>query len=74
MLQFGRNDYIVVALNSLQMAVGGMVFSLSFSYAADKFHTKPARTLASTIMNVFYYIAMAVAMGSSFALKHNESE
>eukprot|EP00045_Choanoeca_perplexa_P013598 m.154791 g.154791 ORF g.154791 m.154791 type:complete len:459 (-) comp16397_c0_seq1:1184-2560(-) len=69
---FGRNDYVVVGLNSLQMAVGGMVFSLSFSYAADKFETKPARTLASTIMNVFYYIAMAIAMGSSFALKHND--
>eukprot|EP00730_Choanoeca_flexa_P016662 TRINITY_DN7925_c0_g1_i1.p1 TRINITY_DN7925_c0_g1~~TRINITY_DN7925_c0_g1_i1.p1 ORF type:complete len:464 (+),score=98.15 TRINITY_DN7925_c0_g1_i1:246-1637(+) len=69
---FGRNDYIVVALNSVQMAVAGMIFSLSFSFAADKFTTKPARTLASTIMNVFYYIAMAIAMGSSFGLKHND--
>ena len=67
-VQFGSDDYMVLALNSVQMFMAGMVFALSFSLAADRFETKPARTLASTIMNVFYYVAMAVAMAISFTL------
>lgn len=64
----GTNDYVLLAINSVQMWLAGIIFSLSFSLASDKFRSKPARTRASTIMNVVYYVAMAIGMGVSFAL------
>jgi hypothetical protein len=63
-----HNDYAVIGLNSLHMFLGGIIFSLTFSMATDHFRTKPARTLASTLMNIIYYVAMAVGMGISFAM------
>merc|ERR1712146_131950 len=54
----GTNDYVLLAINSVQMWLAGIIFSLSFSLASDKFRSKPARTRASTIMNVVYYVAM----------------
>eukprot|EP00043_Microstomoeca_roanoka_P018901 m.206408 g.206408 ORF g.206408 m.206408 type:complete len:429 (-) comp16907_c1_seq2:242-1528(-) len=63
-----RSDAAVLVVNSLQMFVGGAAFSLCFSNASSQFTAKPDRTKASTVMNICYYLAMAVALGISLAL------
>lgn len=63
-----HDDYMVIVLNSVHMFIGGVVFSLSFSMSANKFRSKPARSAASTFMNIFYYVAMAIGMAISFPL------
>eukprot|EP00056_Hartaetosiga_gracilis_P008324 m.118668 g.118668 ORF g.118668 m.118668 type:complete len:515 (-) comp12899_c0_seq11:235-1779(-) len=63
-----QNDIVLLVLNSVQMIIAGVVFSLSFSMAANVFHSKPLCARASSIVNFTYYLAMAIGLAISLAI------
>lgn len=63
-----QSDALVLFLNSVNMLMGGAVFSLCYSSATDQFVQRMARTRCSAIISTSYYTSIAVALGISFVL------